>query len=87
MAYADTVMLLRDADSETEIVMERIDADGDVIELRVTLGYGSRANAHVGSVRLSRRHFDVLAEWISNHADALRSAEWAEENAPGASDE
>lgn len=82
MGYADTVMLLRDADDETEIVMERVDADGDVLELRVTLGYGSPASAHVGRVRLPRRHFDTLAEWIANHADALRSVQWAEENAP-----
>jgi hypothetical protein len=40
------------------------------------------ANRHEGYVRLNRRHFDALAEWVFNHADALRSRQWAEENAP-----
>lgn len=82
MGYAETVMLLRDAESESEIVIERMDLDGDVLELRVTLGYGSPASARVGSIRLHRRHFDALAEWIGNYSNDLRNIQWAEENAP-----
>lgn len=82
MGYADVVMLLRDADDEVEVVMERINADGDVLELRVTLGYGSPKTAHTGRVRLPRRHFDLLAEWIGEYANNLRNVQWAEENAP-----
>lgn len=84
MGYAETVMLLRDAESETEIVIERmdVDVDGDALELRVTLGYGSPSSARVGSIRLQRRHFDALAEWIGTYANDLRNIQWAEENAP-----
>ena len=86
MGYTATVLRLRDVDRETEISCEALDGDsGDeaVIELAVTLGYGSMpANRHEGYVRLNRRHFDALAEWVFNHADALRNRQWAEESAP-----
>lgn len=86
MGYVTTILRARDADRETEIACEALDGDaedGAVLELAVTLGYGSSLAArHEGYVRLTRRHFDALAEWIGHHAEALRSAQWAEENAP-----
>jgi hypothetical protein len=86
MGYVTTILRMRDADSETEIACEALDGDaedGAVLELTVTLGYGSSAaSRHEGYVRLGRRHLDALAEWIGHHAEALRSAQWAEENAP-----
>jgi hypothetical protein len=86
MGYVTTILRMRDADRETEIACEALDGDGEdgaVIELAVTLGYGSSvANRHEGYVRLTQQHFDALAEWVGHHAEALRSAQWAEENAP-----
>lgn len=78
MGYAENVMLLREAESETEIVIERMDVDGDALELRVTLGYGSPASARVGYIRLCEQHVDALAEWIGN----LREIRRAKESAP-----
>ena len=84
MGYATTVLRLRDADRETEILCEALDGDSDeeaVVELAVILGYGSScASRHEGYVRLNRRHFDALAEWFYNHADSLRNKQWAEES-------
>lgn len=84
MGYATTVLRLRDADRETEIACEALDGDSDdeaVIELAVTLNYGSSpVNRHEGYVRLNQRHFDALAEWVGNHANALRSVQEASEN-------
>ena len=86
MGYTTTVLRLRDADRETEIACEALDGDSDdeaVIELAVTLNYGSSpANRHEGYIRLNRRHFDALAEWVGNHANYLRNVQWASENAP-----
>lgn len=86
MGYTTTVLRLRDADRETEIACEALDGDSDdeaVIELSVLLGYGnSPANRHEGYIRLNRRHFDALAEWVGNHANYLRNVQLASENTP-----
>lgn len=37
---------------------------------------------HEGYIRLNRRHFDALAEWVGNHANYLRNVQWASENTP-----
>jgi hypothetical protein len=86
MGYATTVMRLRDVDRETEITIEALEGesdDGAVLELTVVQPYGAvTAEQTRGWVRLTRRHFDALAEWIGNHANNLRNIAWAEENAP-----
>lgn len=86
MGYADTVMLLRDADSSTEILLERDNGesdDGYVLELRVTLNYeGSGASQHCGYVRLRAEYLHKLAEWLGEHSNTLRTIEWAEKHAP-----
>lgn len=83
MAYAETVMRVRDADSETELLIERHDGsaeDGAVVEFQVTLGYGgSLAAQHRGYVRLTAEHYHRLAEYLGAHASDLRAVEWAAE--------
>lgn len=86
MGYATTVMRLRDADRETEIVIEALDGDsedGAVLEMQVTQPYGAAVEKQVrGYVRLGPTHLHALAEWLGLHAEKLRQIEWAEENAP-----
>lgn len=79
MGYATTTMRLRDADRETEITLEALEGESEdeaVLELAVVQPYGAAADKQTrGYVRLTRRHFDALAEWIANHANTLRHIE------------
>jgi hypothetical protein len=69
MSYVDEILLLRDADSDTEIVIEREGGgadDGAVIEIRVALGYSTPSSAHRGYVRLTPSDLEKLATWLGH---------------------
>lgn len=84
MGYATTVMRLRDAERETEIVIESLDGDsedGAVLELQVTQPYGAIAEKQTrGYVRLGAAYMYALAEWLGLHAEKLRQMERDEQN-------
>lgn len=85
MSYAETIMRVRDADSDTELLIERHqgdDDDGTVLEIEVTVGYSSTpASQHRGYVRLGEEHFSRLATWLYEHHDARSNDQWAREAA------
>lgn len=75
MSYVDQILRVRDADDETELLIERSPGDGAALRIDVTLGYGSPTTQRRGVIRLGDAQFHKLAAWLEEHAEDLRAVQ------------
>lgn len=85
MAYADEILRVRDVDSMTELLIERLDGDaGDeaVLDISVTIGYGL-SEPKRGYVRLTEEYAARLAKFLADHCARLERERFVGEVAGG----
>lgn len=78
MGYAETVMRLKDSDSDTELFVEGHEGDSDdgaVLEFQVRVVSGQKVD---GWVRLRLTHARALLEWMQDHINEIDEARQAE---------